>query len=375
MMLLEHDSKCLLAEAGLPIPDGVLLRSADDLPPFGSGVAKAQVPVGGRGKAGGIRRFASMVELTNAVDMFDLQIAGHRVRAIRVEAAVDQCAEAYVSVAINPSLGKVTVMLSSAGGIHVEEVAGSSGMAREDVTLGAGALKSAVRKLAGTIAGPVGQALTDAGLLLVDLFLARELMLVEINPLFVHADGSWTAGDAKIVVDDNAFDRQPSLLAIIGRNPDLYPEAAMKLAQGFDYVDLDFDGDIGLITTGAGLSMQIVDELIARGRRPFNFCDIRTGQFRGDPVRLVQVMRWLSDGPNIRGVLINFFAGHTHLGEVARLLVAALAEVPELDVPIVARLIGNGFEEAIEALAGVGGRLRIETNLDRAMDCVASIHG
>ncbi len=145
-----------------------------------------------------------------------------------------------------------------------------------------------------------------------------------------------------------------------------HPEAALKLAQGFDFVRLDPQGDIGLITTGAGLSMQLIDELAARGRSPFNFCDIRTGQFKGDPARLIQVMEWIAEGPNIRSVLINFFAGHSHLGEIARLLLQAIAAVPQLKAPITARFIGNGLEEARAIIAEAGNP--IATDLERAID-------
>jgi succinyl-CoA synthetase beta subunit len=115
--------------------------------------------------------------------------------------------------------------------------------------------------------------------------------------------------------------------------------------------------------------MQLVDELTERGHRPYNFCDIRTGGFKGDPARLVQVFRWIADGPAIRSVLMNFFAGMTDLGELAVLLIAALEQVPELKrVPITARLIGNGLDEARAVIQAAGNPLAIETDLERAMD-------
>ena len=108
-----------------------------------------------------------------------------------------------------------------------------------------------------------------------------------------------------------------------------------------------------MITTGAGLSMQLIDELKSQGRRPLNFCDIRSGQFRGDPARLIAVMRWIASRPTVRVVLVNIFAGITDLAEFARLLVQAAEAVPELRVPIVARLIGRRLDDAMADLACV----------------------
>src|SRR6185436_6299764 len=113
-------------------------------------------------------------------------------------------------------------------------------------------------------------------------FFESEALLVEINPLFVRADGTWTAGDAKVVTDDNARERQPRLRTLVERRAATYPEVALKLAHGFDYVVVDPDGEIGLLTTGAGLSMMLIDELRAAGLRPYNFLDIRTGGLRGE---------------------------------------------------------------------------------------------
>ena len=136
---------------------------------------------------------------------------------------------------------------------------------------------------------------------------------------------------------------------------------------GFDYVEVDPHGEIGLITTGAGLSMQLIDELKAQGRRPLNFCDIRSGQFRGDPARLIAVMQWIASRPSVKVVLVNIFAGITDLAEFARLLVQAAGTVPELRVPIVARLIGRNLDEARQILAASALAVTLEPDLDRAI--------
>ena len=117
-----------------------------------------------------------------------------------------------------------------------------------------------------------------------------------MNPLFVHPDGSWIAGDAKVVTDDNALARQDELSALGGPSR-AYPDVARKEEHGFDYVVVDPTGEIGLLTTGAGLSMMLIDELRAAGLKPYNFLDIRTGGLRGEVKRVVQVLEWLARGP------------------------------------------------------------------------------
>ncbi|MDB5706549.1 MAG: hypothetical protein JWN66_3665 [Sphingomonas bacterium] len=366
MMLLEHDAKTLLAELGLPVPPGQLVRTGDTVAAT-SGAIKAQVPVGGRGKAGGVRVARDAAAARAGLDaILGMTIKGHKVMACRVEDLVDYRYEAYLSFALDAGPAMVRVMMSPQGGVDIEEA--HDDLIGESVALDPAAMRDAVERLSATLPETVRAAMREAGEALIAAFFEYEAILLEINPLFVRADGSWIIGDTKLSIDENALERRPRLVRVIEENADLYPEAALKLALGFDFVRLDPQGDIGLITTGAGLSMQLIDELVARGRSPFNFCDIRTGQFKGDPARLIQVMEWIAEGPNIRSVLINFFAGHTHLGEIARLLLQAMAAVPQLKAPITARFIGNGLEEACAIIAAAGNPIAIETDLERAID-------
>ncbi len=366
-MLLEHDAKELLAERGLPVPRGELLRAGQTPAVPAPAVVKVQVPIGGRGKAGGIRMARTPEAVVAALaNLTGMTIKGHVVRACRVEATVDFVAEAYLSFTLDAGPGNIRVMMSASGGIEIEDA--TDDLLGESVDAELDTVRAAVDRLAARLPESLRAPLRDAGHQLAAAFFDFEAVLLEINPLFVAADGSWTIGDTKLSVDENAFPRQPRLQRVIEANADLYPEAALKLEQGFDFVRLDDNGDIGLVTTGAGLSMQLIDELLARGRRPYNFCDIRTGQFRGDPARLIKVLEWIAAGPSIRSVLINFFAGHTDLGEIARLLIAALAAVPQLQVPVTARFIGNGLEKARAIVAEAGDPIAIETDLERAID-------
>ena len=372
MILLEHDAKWLLAEHGIAVPHGVLARMAGDVsagcaPPV---MVKAQVPAGGRGKAGGIVMAADQAAIAAAMArMIGATIKGHRVRECRVEEVV-RGHECYVGLALDAASGGVDVLLSARGGIDVE--AAGEHMLTARAAFDTAACTEAALWLAAAMPEPLRTAVRDVAPRLVALFFALEATLAEINPLFVRPDGTAIAGDAKLCIDDNALARQPALEALIRRRAEAYPEVAGKLDSGFDFTVLDRQGDIGLVTTGAGLTLQLVDELTARGCRPFNFCDIRTGEFRGDPARLIWVFRAMAAAPAIKTILINFFAGITDLGEVARLIERALRAVPELAVPITARLIGNGYAEAAAVLGAMTPPLTVEPDLERALDRVVA---
>jgi succinyl-CoA synthetase beta subunit len=233
-------------------------------------------------------------------------------------------------------------------------------------------MHAAIRELAASEPSDRSAALIDNGDKLARLFLQHELMLAEINPLFVGPHGC-IAGDAKIVVDLNAADRQPEIRALIENNPAIYPDAIRKLRDGFDYVEVDSEGEIGLITTGAGLSMMLIDEMTERGGRPINFLDIRTGLLRGDPTRLVKALGWIGERPSVRVVLVNIFAGITDLAEFASLLCTALERTPSITVPIVCRIVGNRFAEAQEILAAKRPDIAVEEDLIAALNRVDAV--
>jgi len=370
-MLLEHDAKELLAADGVPIPTGILATTADVAPPASLAapfMVKAQIAVGGRGKAGGIKRAGSVAELRHRLgELLGKTIKGQTVHACRIEQCVEGM-ECYLSVSLDATQGHLRVLLSPEGGVDVEAYAERGALGSADVAYNEREAIAAASRLADIIASPARETVVHAAERLITEFFAFEATLLEVNPLFVRPDGWWSAGDLKLVIDDNALIRQPRLCDLIRHRADAYPEMALKLDHGFDFVVVDPDGEIGLVTTGAGLSMQMIDELAGRGHPAFNFCDIRTGQLRGDPTRLINVFQWIAAGRNVRSVLINFFAGITHLGEVAKLLVMALKAVPELRVPVTARLIGNGYDEAIAVFASAGNPLRVEPDLDRAIE-------
>lgn len=330
-------------------------------------MVKAQVAAGGRGKAGAIQAAATRDDAARIIAKLDgVLLNGKPINGFRIEERVDFVHEAYVSLSVDGESARIRLLVSTQGGVDVEAHAANEG---ETLSALAGPENLAVAAvdLCAALPPPVREALTDAVPRLADIVLRYEATLLEINPLFILRDDRFIVGDVKLVIDDNAIPRQDAIRALLEQHPDIYPESARKLVHGFDFVEIDAQGEIGLITTGAGLSMQLIDELKAQGRRPLNFCDIRSGQFRGDPGRLIAVMNWIASRPSVKVVLVNIFAGITDLAEFARLLVQASAAVPELRVPVVARLIGRNLDDARQILAASDLSVTLEPDLDRAI--------
>jgi succinyl-CoA synthetase beta subunit len=367
VFLIEAHGKNLLASCGVPIPEGVFLPAGVGLSSLGRldgpVVVKAQVTTGGRGKAGGIRVAASHEEAARIIAALGSGLNGKPIHGFRIEKQIDFVHEAYVSLSVDAEAAQIRLMVAAEGGVDVE-----TSTAHQSILSDPEELPDAVAKACATLPTNMRAAVHQASMRLADAFIKHEATLLEINPLFILADGSWIAGDVKLVMDDNAIPRQPAIRALLEQHPDIYPEAARKLSHGFDYVEVDPLGEIGLVTTGAGLSMQLIDELRRQGHRPLNFCDIRSGQFRGDPARLIAVMRWIASRPSIKVVLVNIFAGITDLAEFAQLMVQAAREVPELRVPIIARLIGRNLDAARQVLNASGLAMTLEPELDRAVE-------
>ncbi len=369
MYLHEHDAKELLTRYGVPVPEGVCVcvgqALPDQLPQPGPWVVKGQISAGGRGKAGIIQTAATREDVERQTRaMLGRTVKGRRVERVRIERCVEGAAELYIGLLLDAETGGVRVILSARGGMDIETVPAAE-IRSEVVRLDTIAIADCAARQAIGFDAAAAQALREAGAQLAHAFVASELQLIEINPLFVRPDGSWLAGDAKVVADENALSRQPALEALVRTEAAQYVEAAVKLEHGFDYVVVDGDGEIGLLTTGAGLSMMLIDELRAQDLKPYNFLDVRTGGFRGDPARLINVLKWISAGPRVRILLVNIFAGITDLGEFSRLLVEAIRLVPEFRVPVVARLAGNGLAAAREIFLTAG--IALHTDLDEAV--------
>ena len=367
MYLLEHDAKQLLSRHNIPAPQGCLLNhpaNVTALPP-GPWVVKGQITAGGRGKSGLIKKADSAADVVaRARDIIGKAAKGRTVNAVRVEQQVHDASEAYIAMMLDPAAAGVRIIMAAQGGMEIEALprdALKSTSAAPDVA----ELTAAAEKLAASFPGAAGKALAEAGRAIAAAFLAEEALLIEINPLFIKDDGSWLAGDAKFVTDDSALPRQAAQHALLQDVCGSYVETTLKDAHGCDYVVVDSRGEIALLTTGAGLSMMLIDEMRGAGLKPYNFLDIRTGGLRGETKRLVNVLNWMREGKNVKVLLINIFAGITELGEFSRLLVSALKDVPEFKVPVVARLVGNGMEAARGVLAEAG--ITLHNDLDAAL--------
>jgi succinyl-CoA synthetase beta subunit len=372
MLLTEADGKALFAEHGIAVPVGVLVTDVvPELPGTGPWMVKAQVPVGGRGKAGGVVRCDSRGDVEAAVArMLGSRLKGHGVDACLIEQVVAG-EERYLAITVDPASYGLRVIYSAAGGIEIEQ----SGAAESRLCPPhPGAVAEVLSDLIAGEPAAWRDAVASAGTALASLLLDKELALAEINPLLVSATGC-IAGDAKVVVDLNAAGRQPRIAALIAARPATYADANRKIAEGFDYVELDPDGEIGLVTTGAGLSMMLIDELTARGAKPLNFCDIRTGQMRGSPARLIRVLQWITDRSSLKAVLVNIFAGITDLGEFATLLAAAIQASPSLRVPVVARLVGRNAAEARRILGEAQPGMLVTEDLAEALARIDTIVG
>jgi succinyl-CoA synthetase beta subunit len=354
MDLLEYQGKQLFAKHGVPVPDGRHATSPREARAAAEElgfpvVIKAQVQIGGRGKAGGIKLAHDADEAeAHAEAILGMDIRGLTVHEIWVERASDIAAEYYAAVVLDRGAKKPLVMLSSMGGMDVEEVAEKhpDAIARLHVDPLGGLLAADAARLASQsgIAEDVAQEVGAMLLELYDVFGKTDAMLVEVNPLIATADRRVVALDAKVTVDDNALFRQPEMAEM--RNPSAEdPQEQMAKERGVTYVKLD--GEVGILGNGAGLVMSTLDVIAQAGGRPANFLDVGGGAKAEEIVSALEVL--LSD-EKVKAVLFNIFGGITRCDEVARGILQALDQI-DVKVPIVVRLDGTNDEEGRRILA------------------------
>jgi succinyl-CoA synthetase beta subunit len=339
--LFEYQGKELFARWGIPVPDGRVVSTAAEArqaaADLGGKVAlKAQVATGGRGKAGGVKVVGTPDDAEDAASrILGMDIGGHPVDRLLVEAASQIDAEYYAAVTLDRRAGMALFMVSSRGGIDVES-AGEGSMATVHVDPLLGLADFQVRDMVFG-AGLDPRARPDAARLLPQLyrlFVEADASLVEVNPLALTPDGL-IALDAKVSLDDSALFRHPDFASFKGGtgNPD--PQEAMAAAAGLNFVKLD--GDVGIIGNGAGLVMSTLDVVAQAGGAPANFLDVGGG---AGAESLAKALEVVVAGPAVRSVLVNIFGG----------IIEALGRT-SVEVPIVVRLEGTNAPEGREILA------------------------
>lgn len=351
MDLFEYQGKELLARWGIPVPKGRVVSTPTEAcaaaRELGGRVAlKAQVATGGRGKAGGVKVVGTADEAEVAADkILGMDIGGFPVEQLLVEAASQIDAEYYAAVTLDRRVGGAVFMVSSRGGIDVED-AGEGSMVSVFVDPLLGLADFQVRSLVFG-AGLDARARRDAGRILpalYRLFIEADASLVEINPLALTPDGL-LALDAKVSLDDTAAFRHPEFSSFKGGTVRNDPQEAMAAEAGLNFVKLD--GNVGIIGNGAGLVMSTLDVVAQAGGAPANFLDVGGGASAEALAKSIEVV---VAGPAVRSVLVNIFGGITRCDLVAGGILEALGRSP-VEVPIIVRLEGTNALEGREMLA------------------------
>jgi succinyl-CoA synthetase beta subunit len=354
MDLLEYKGKRVLARYDVPLFRGKEASTVDDAVAAADEigypvVVKAQVKIGGRGKAGGIKIADSTDEAREyATDILGMDIRGHVVRELWLQEATDIDNEYYAAVVFDRSAKAPLVMLSTQGGMDIEQVAAEhpEALAMLHVDPLVGFQPYHARRLtfeAGVdadVVRPVGDLLAK----LYEVFTKEEATLIEINPMVVTPERRVVALDAKVTLDNNSLFRHPDN-ASLDDNTNADPQELMASERGLTYVKLD--GDIGIFGNGAGLVMSTLDVVAAAGGAPANFLDAGGGAKAEAIVASVEV---ILSNPNVKAVLFNVFGGITRCDEVAKGLIEAYG-ILEPTVPFVVRLDGTNDVEARELLA------------------------
>jgi len=354
MKLHEHQAKTIFADAGIPVPDSRLATTVEEaldaVDEIGYPAAiKAQVHVGGRGKAGGIKIATDRDEAEQyAEEILGMDLKGYTVETVLVESGVDFVDELYVGVTMDRGEGKPVLMVSTEGGVDIETVAEKTpdAIAREHVDPAFGLHPYQARKVVYEAGVDADVALDVASILstLYDLYEDSDASEIEVNPVMITSDRDVTAADAVMNIDEDALFRQPELaeLAEESYENDLERKAG---EYGFDYVRLS--GNVGIIGNGAGLVMTTLDLVDYYGGKPANFLDIGGG---AKAERVTQALDMVFSDPNVDSVVFNIFGGITRGDEVAKGINEALEGFDEIPKKVVVRLAGTNAEEGMEIL-------------------------
>jgi succinyl-CoA synthetase beta subunit len=345
MKLLEYEAKKVLRDAGIPVPAGVLIKTPDELGVHLAGlsgqlVLKAQVDVGGRGKAGGILMAEKGNAVTTAREFFGKQIRHVPVREILVEERLPIQHEYYLSITVDRSTKSPLVLFADAGGVEIETTAKENpdAIRKASVPPLMNELPPfMIRELVGSAPKEIGPIINK----LYQVFLKKDALLAEINPLVTTPKGVFAA-DAKIIVDDNALARQG-----IAVNRDLTEREREAEKHNFSYVELA--GNIGVIGNGAGLTMATLDLIEHYGGMAANFLDVGGG---AEQERVMHAVRLVASVPSVKVIVVNLLGGITRCDDVAKGIVSA--QIPQ---KVIVRLAGTNEAEGRAILAPHGYRM------------------
>ena len=356
MNLHEYQGKDVFRSGGIPVPPGEVARTVEEAETFAARlgfpvVIKAQVLIGGRGKAGGVKVVKNGQEFTReAGRILGMDIKGHAVRKILITPATEIEKEYYAGIVLDRKYETPLLMVSPAGGVDIEDVARQTPekilrLHLDERGLPAYRARAAARFLDSR--PKVQKQLANVISKLANVYYSQDCSLAEINPLAVTPSEEVWALDAKVVIDDNALDRHADLADMrdLGAEDPGEVEAREK---GLSYVRLD--GSIGCVVNGAGLAMATMDLIQFHGGKPANFLDIGGSS---NPDKVTAAMNILTRDQRVRAVLFNIFGGITRCDDVARGLIAALDRIGT-KMPIVIRLTGTNEKEAREILSARG---------------------
>ena len=373
MDLLEYQGKQLFAAHGIAVPSGEVASTVDEAVAAAERIGypcaiKAQVLIGGRGKAGGIKIAADADEAReHAGAIIGMDIVGphgegpFRVERVWVEGGSDIAAEYYASVILDRGEKKLLAMVSAKGGMDIEAVAAEDpgALVKEHIDPTRPFTAAEARPIveAAGLDEDVCAATAEVLAKLAETAMAEDASLIEVNPLIVTAGREVVALDAKVTIDNNALYRHEELAAIDAESVE-DPQEAMAREKGLTYVKLD--GNVGILANGAGLCMSTLDVVAQAGGAPANFLDAGGGS---KAEAIVDALTVITSDEKVTAILFNIFGGITRCDEIANGIVEASAQL-DLKLPLVVRLDGTNSEQGLEILAGAGlSNLHQETTM------------
>lgn len=369
MNLHEYQAKELFAQYGVSVPQGSVAETLDEVRAASASLGlptmlKAQIHAGGRGKAGGVRRCGTIVELESAAQaLLGSQLVtaqttpqGLPVSRLLLEKPVEVEHEFYLALLVDRAAECIAIMASAVGGMDIEQVAADKSdallVSRIEPVFGLRPWQSRQIGMFFGLSSDQQRAFEKLLGSLYQLFTERDASLVEVNPLVITANGDLIALDAKVELDDNALYRHPQLAALHDPSQEDAREVAAR-AEGLSYISLD--GDIGCMVNGAGLAMATMDLIALHGGSPANFLDVGGG---ATAERVARAFKLILSDEKVAAVLVNIFGGIVRCDLIADGILGAVTEVG-VSVPVVVRLEGTNAELGLQRLAQSG--LAIET--------------